>query len=384
MPTNNGLSLCNGQALTPAGALEVGDVHVRDGVIAAGATDGAESIDCCGALVLPGIVDVHGDAFERELMPRPGVEIDFNIAMASVEAQLLASGITTAFHGLTISWEPGARSLEAGRRFMDRLEGIRPIMLIDHRVQIRWETFAHHAVDDVCAWLTRKPAPAIAFNDHTSDTMRKVSAGEHKKLEQWAHRAGLTTSQYLALVDEVSTCAPHVPAKIAQVAAAAREAGAVMLSHDDRLVTDREGYRALGAGIAEFPLTRDAAKDAIAHGEPTVLGGPNVIRGGSHTGAVSAQEAIAEGLCTILASDYYYPSLLHAVSRLVKQGGIPFADAWARVSGNPAAAMGLNDRGSIRPGNRADLIVVDFGDVPQVVAVVAAGRLVFQTTARAR
>ena len=120
------VTFTGGEVLTPEG-LQARDLSIAEGVIAD--QSGGTQIDCNGYKILPGIVDVHGDAFELAIFPRPGTEIDFNIAMSSVDRQLLAHGITTAFHGLTISWEPGARSLDAGRRFMAGLEALRPRLI---------------------------------------------------------------------------------------------------------------------------------------------------------------------------------------------------------------------------------------------------------------
>lgn len=312
--------LTGGRLLTPEGALEIADVHIAEGRIVDAPAAECMRIDCRGYHVLPGIVDVHGDAFELELHPRPGVDIAFPIAMGSVDRQLLANGIATAFHGLTVSWEPGARSLAAGRRFMDALQALRPRLTADHRVQLRWETFAHDAVDDLARWLARQPTPAIAFNDHTTSTLETVRAGGREKLDRWARRAGITLERYLAEVDAVGHRAPDVPARIREVAGLARRHGAVMLSHDERSCDERATFRGLGARVCEFPLAPEVAVDAVARGEHVVMGGPNVIRGGSHTGALSAEDAIRDGLCTVLASDYYYPSLLHAAERLVGRG----------------------------------------------------------------
>jgi alpha-D-ribose 1-methylphosphonate 5-triphosphate diphosphatase len=366
--------LTGGQVLTPGG-LEQGDVAIADGLIAASPAADSLRIDCEGLHVLPGIVDVHGDAFEMELFPRPGVGIAFPIAMGSVDRQLLANGITTAYHGLTVSWEPGARSLEAGRRFMAALPALRPRLRADHRVQLRWETFAHHAAEDVSAWLGEEPAPALAFNDHTTSTMEKVQAGNHKKLGQWAERAGLTPAEYLAEVERVAACALAVPALMEKLAARCRETGAVMLSHDERTLAERAATRALGVEVCEFPLATAVAADAVAQGEHVILGGPNVIRGGSHNNALTAEDAIRDGLCTVLASDYYYPSLLHSAEHLVARGVLPLADAWRLVAENPAASMGLSDRGAIAPGKRADLVVIDCNGPWRLVHTVAGGRV---------
>ena len=198
------ISLINGDVLGPDGAFEKRDVHVGGGLIEERPARSGERLDCGGLFILPGLVDVHGDQFEREVHPRPGVDIPFSVALRSVDRLLLANGITTAFHGLTLSWEPGQRSLDAGRQFMAALDRARPGMIAEHRVQLRWETFAFDAVGDIEAWLGEAPRPALAFNDHTTSTLEKVAAGRHQKLEQWASRAGVTAGRYLELVEEAA------------------------------------------------------------------------------------------------------------------------------------------------------------------------------------
>ncbi len=367
------VSLAGGTVLWPDGTLSRGDVHVADGRIVGTAAADAARIDCTGLHVLPGIVDVHGDAFELELFPRPGVDMPFDIAMGSVDRQLAANGITTAFHGLTVSWEPGARSLDAARRFMDGLARLRPRLTADHRVQLRWETYAHEVIGDIAGWLATEPVPALAFNDHTTGTIALAEAGEHAKFHKWAQRAGVSLKEYMARIGGIGARAAEVPARIAEVAALGRRHGAVMLSHDARSEAELAEFRALGATVCEFPLSRGAAAAAAAAGEPVVMGGPNVIRGGSHTGAIPAEDAVRDGLCTVLASDYYYPSLLHAAERLVARGVLGLGDAWALVSANPAAAMGLGDRGALAPGRRADMVVLDTDGPWRIVRTVAGG-----------
>ena len=365
--------------LAPDGTLQVRDLSIAGAVIADEDRRGLASrdtIDCSGLTILPGIIDVHGDAFEREIEPRPGVAIDHRIALGAVDRTLIANGITTAFHGLTVSWEPGQRSLDAGRRFLSALDNARSKMLADHRVQVRWETFALDAVDDVLMWLQASPKVALAFNDHTTSTIEKVRAGHHEKLGQWAKRAGLEPAEYVDLAHAMSERAADVPGAIERLAAAARAQAIPMLSHDERTLDERTRYRTIGASICEFPLATEVAANAISNAEAVVLGGPNVIRGGSHTGALSAENAIRDGLCTVLASDYYYPSLFHAAERLVARGVLPMAEAWALVSSNAAAAMGLSDRGELATGCRADCVLADTRQSEwRLVATISAGRL---------
>ncbi len=375
------IHIVGGRALIDGDLVEA-DVTLADGVIAA--IDGSEpsdalTLDASGLLVLPGIVDIHGDAFERQIMPRPGVRFDFPLALADTDRQLATAGITTAYHGLTLSWEPGLRSIEAGRDFIEALERARPSSMIDHRVQLRFETFAFEAVDDVVAWLQTDPAPTLAFNDHTSTTVRKLSEGREDQLSEWSRRAGISDDAYLNLLDEVWKRQADVDETVDRLAATARQADTVMLSHDDRTRRERARYRGLGARIAEFPVTREAIEEAGSVGEPSVLGAPNVGRGGSHTGALAATDMIEEGLCTILASDYHYPSMLEAVSCLIRERGMSLSKTWSLIAEAPASALKLNDRGRLESGLLADLLMVRMHDneLPRVVTTISRGRLAF-------
>jgi alpha-D-ribose 1-methylphosphonate 5-triphosphate diphosphatase len=151
-----------------------------------------------------------------------------------------------------------------------------------------------------------------------------------------------------------------------------------MLSHDDNSPDMRQAFRAQGVGIAEFPVNEETAREAADAGDFIVFGAPNVVRGGSHTGWTKASDMIAKGLCSVLASDYYYPAQLLAAFRLAADGVLPLAQAWQLISAAPARAAGLTDRGVLAAGQRADIILVDdrLPLRPRIVAVMAAGRLV--------
>lgn len=367
------ISLYGGVVLKPDGTFDRADVHIENGRIVDTAVANATVLDCEGKHVLPGIVDVHGDAFELEIHPRPGVEIPIHIALGSIDRQLLSNGITTAFHGLTVSWEPGARSLDAARSFMTGLDRLRASLVADHRVQLRWETFAHDAVEDIAGWLEGEPTPAIAFNDHTSSTLDTVRSGDQQSLEKWARRAGVTLDQYVEQVTAIENRACDIETRVREVADLAASASAIMLSHDDKAGGERRANRALGMAVCEFPLTADAAAEAVAHGEHVVMGAPNVIRGSSHKGYLSAEDAVRDGQCTVLASDYYYPGLFHAAECLVGRGATSMAEAWNLISRNPARAMGLRDRGAIDLGLRADVLVIDCSGPWRLVHTVAEG-----------
>jgi alpha-D-ribose 1-methylphosphonate 5-triphosphate diphosphatase len=328
-----------------------------------------------GLLVLPGIIDIHGDAFERSLMPRPGVGFDERVALLDVDRQMLGNGITTAFHGVTMSWEPGLRGIESAQKIIGAIEAMKEELVIDTHIHLRHETFNLDAEPLISEWLHAGRIGCLAFNDHMEGTIKTRNRPE--KIRKHIERTGLSDDAFFALVESVYARAPDVMSSLERLAEAANKAGVPILSHDDMTPAMRDQFRALGVAIAEFPINAETASNAAEHGDAIVFGAPNVLRGGSHTGCPSAAEMVKEGLCTVLASDYYYPSLLHAPFHLAERGDAPLAKAWGLVSTGPAAALGMRDRGRIEPGLRADIVLIDAADrsAPRVVAVIIAGRL---------
>jgi alpha-D-ribose 1-methylphosphonate 5-triphosphate diphosphatase len=359
------------------GGIETADIHIDDGVIADVGMDAtaARTLDAAGLMVLPGIVDIHGDAFERQMMPRPGVDFPIDVALVESDRQALANGITTVFHGVTWSWEGGLRGADNARAILAGTERLRPRLGADTRFHLRHETYNLDAEAEIAEWLASRRIDVIAFNDHMSGIVETASRAH--KLAPMVERSGLTRDEFLALVERTKARADEVPASITRLAAAAQAGEVPLLSHDDTSPAQRRWYRALGCRLAEFPTTVETAEDATSHGDHVVLGAPNVVRGGSHTGWIDATQMVGRGLCTVLASDYYYPAPLLAAFALVARGVLPIERAWPLVARTPATAVGLEDRGSIMPGRRADLIIVDdTGERPRVVATIVAGRIV--------
>jgi alpha-D-ribose 1-methylphosphonate 5-triphosphate diphosphatase len=334
-------------------------------------------IDADGLLVLPGIVDIHGDAFERQMMPRPGVGFPVDIALLDSDRQVLANGITTVFHSVTCSWEPGLRGPENARAIIAALDQLRPLLGADTRFHLRHETFNLDAEAEVLDWLAAARIDALAFNDHMTPVIEAKDRAT--KLRRMSERSGLAHAEFEELVIRVHGRAGEVSGSIERLAAAARAGGVPLLSHDDMSPDQRRWYRAVGCQASEFPATLETAQDAAAAGDDIVFGAPNVVRGGSHIGWTNAAEMVERGLCSILASDYYYPAPLLAAFRLAAAGVTPLERAWSLVSAAPARSMGLADRGTIAAGKRADLILVDAGDParPRVAAAIVAGRPVY-------
>ncbi len=334
------------------------------------------TIDARGLLVLPGLVDVHGDAFERQLMPRPGVGIDVALALLETDRQLVANGITTAYHGVTRSWEPGLRDAAHARALLEAIEQLRPQLAADTRFHLRHETYNLEGEAEILSWIADRRVGVVAFNDHMTGTIKVRHRPD--KVAKMIERSGLDATAFHALVDRTVARAEEVPASIARIAAAAVAASVPAMSHDDMTIEQRRWFASLGVAIAEFPLTEAVAEGAVADGAPTVFGAPNVLRGGSHTGCPDAADMVRRGWCKILASDYFYPALLQAPFILARKHGVPLESSWPLVSANAAAAVGLSDRGVIAEGKRADLILVDAPQTgpARVVATIADGRLV--------
>lgn len=371
--------ITGGTVLTD-GRMQPAELRLADGLIADGHLPRAKLFDATGLLVLPGVVDIHGDAHERALQPRPGIGFPPVMALRDTAAQLLACGITTAYLGITLSWEPGLRSLETWRGLMAALDELRPRAACDLRVHLRFEADNLEALPDALADIAAGRVHLLGFNDHSPSIFRRMN--DPKQVAKFAGRAGIPPEEFRVLAEHVAAFRPQIPAIRARLAAAATEAGLPMLSHDDATPEDRALYRGLGARICEFPMAEAVAVDARAAGEAVVMGAPNVVRGGSHIGWASAAPLAERGLVTVLASDYHWPALFEAPFAMLRRGRMMLPEAWALVSANPAAALGLTDRGTLLPGKRGDVVVVDPAG-PEVVASFATGRLAYLTAAGA-
>lgn len=369
--------------LTPSG-VQHASLRFHGGLIddsAAPATRGASWFDAGDLLVLPGIVDLHGDAFERAIMPRPSVTFPYDGALFDVDRQLLANGITTEFHGVTLSWEGGLRGESYAERMFDALERMHPIMGARHYVHLRFETHHVGGLDIARQWIRDGRVRFLALNDHLPSMARRL--GDERKLMQYANRAECDLDIFQDRIRAAMAAADSVADAMRELTACAREAGLKVASHDDPDASTRRYYHQLGCGVAEFPLTREAASVARDLGNSVVFGAPNVVRGGSHTGAPSATDMVRAGLCDVLTSDYYYPAPLTAALRLAAEGVLPLPQAWDLVSRNPANAAGLKDRGALAPGLIADAIVVDdhVPGLPRVCAAIVGGELRYASRA---
>ena len=364
------LRFMGAEVLGPAG-LARAPLAIDGGVVAEGAV--GREVDLSGYMILPGIVDIHGDGFERHLAPRRGAMKDMEGGLVATEAELAANGITTAMLAQFWSWEGGLRGPEFARDMLGALGRVKGKVATDLRAQLRLET---HMLDDYAAFEAAVEAfgvDYVVFNDHLPHD--RLAAGKRPaRLAGTALKSRRSPEALLALMQEMHGRRGEVPEAVAALAARLAARGVRLGSHDENTAADRAEWRARGARISEFPETAEAAEAARAGGDGIVLGAPNVMRGGSHKGNASAIELIAMGLCDALASDYHYPSLWRSALFLAEAGVCDLAAAWGLVSSGPARLLGLADRGALAPGMRADLVVLEAA-TKRLCATFAGGRV---------
>ncbi len=363
------LTLTGARVLLPDAGLCDAPLNIGDGVVQS--AEQGRQVDLSGYLVLPGIVDLHGDGFERHLAPRRGAMKQMDEGVISAEAEFAANGITTAVMAQFFSWEGGLRAPEYAGQVFAAMKAVKSRVVTDLIPQLRFET---HMLDDyggLAERVSEWDVPYVVFNDHLPHD-RLAAGRKPPRLTGQALKAGRNPDAHWQMLKDMHARSEDVPAAVSALAAELSARGVRLGSHDDHTAEDRMTWKARGVAICEFPETADAAEAARAAGDPVILGSPNVVRGGSHKGNASAVDLIAMGLCDALASDYHYPSPRRAAVMLAKSGVLDFAGAWALVSGGPARVLGLADRGRLEPGLRADLVILE-ADSHRVAATLSGG-----------
>lgn len=339
----------------------------------------ASPIDLEGDYLIPGLVELHTDVLEKHAFPRPAARWPELAAVVAHDAQLAAAGITTVLDSLAIGYvfDGGQRAREP-RTLIDAIHAARArdILKADHLLHLRCEVSTEHVVTDFTPHVDDPLVRLVSLMDHTPGQRQFTSVAKYREYNQGKY--GLSDAALDALIakrieDRQKYGDPH-RARIIELCAAH---GVPLASHDDATVGHVEEAAKAGMVIAEFPTTVEAARTARAYGLAVVAGAPNLVMERSHSGNVAASELAAEGLLDILSSDYVPVSALHGAFLLHARHGQPLPDALASVTARPAERVGLDDRGELAPGRRADLARVRLIDeLPIVIAVWREGRRV--------
>ncbi|HEX7868359.1 MAG TPA: alpha-D-ribose 1-methylphosphonate 5-triphosphate diphosphatase [Variovorax sp.] len=348
-----------------------GSLSVAGGRIDAihGGPSAEGSIDLDGDYLLPGLVEIHTDNFERHLMPRPKVHWGPLPALLAHDAELAAAGITTVFDALGVG-EADPESLRGSTwgstlSMLDACAG-QDLLRADHHLHVRCELPAPNTIELFEPFRGHPRLSLISLMDHTPGQRQ----WENIELARvyYTGKKGWSDSKFELRVAEsgrlqTEYAQPHRRHFVDYC----RAHGVALASHDDTTVAHVEQAHAEGASMSEFPTTMAAARAARGLGLANVMGGPNVMRGGSHSGNVAAADLARDGLLDILSSDYVPSSLLGAAMRLVDDSLATLPQAVAMVTRTPARAAGLHDRGALMQGLRADLVQVRMCTLPDGV-----------------
>lgn len=381
----NDLIIQNAHIITPDQVIEAGSLHVRDGqiyaispaLLMANAPD-TKVVDAGGKYLLPGIIDIHTDAIEKEISPRPGANFPVEIAFRELERRMSGCGITTVFHSIYLGYYAAEKNDPVSRQ--ELFERVAQLChgntLIHNLIHLRFEVTGVEAYDTCLHLIEQGCVDMLSFMDHTPGQGQYGS----DKYMKYLKSTGLSEEDIQRKLEE-SLKEPRLSQKQLQtISALCEQRGIPIASHDDDHPEKVAAMHALGASICEFPINLAAARKGVELGMHTVGGASNVLRGGSLSDNLHVQEAIEAGAVDTLCSDYYPPSLLHALFKLIRDQSLSIPEAIKLATLHPAEAARIaKETGSIAPGKDADLILVDVQDgTPWVTHTFLRGKQVAQ------
>ncbi len=381
------IAIQNGKLVTPDEVMEGKTLLIEAGKIYGFADDtkGAGTvIDAGGRYVMPGFIDIHSDKIEQFIQPRPTAQMDFELALKECERELLLLGITTMYHSISLFQDEffgksPLRTKDNVLKLANLIESIHDRNhLIRHRFHLRIEIDNLAAYDIAKAMIDEGKVHEISFMDHTpgqgqyrdlaiyQDTISKYHG---KEIEQLGMEGVVSYHKNKPVLSF---------AQLKELTDLAHEKGIAVASHDDDVMEKLMLNSQIGVDISEFPIAIETAKAARAMGFYTVVGAPNILLGGSHSGNMSAADSILQGCADILCSDYYPPAILHSIFIMHRKHGIPLMEMVNKATLNPAKAEKIDrDFGSIEAGKTADLIIVEELDgYPVITNVLVNGQTV--------
>ena len=376
--------IVNAQIVTPAGIRRQASVRVEEGRIAEivdGPIAGRHTVDAGGHHLFPGFIDIHSDAIEKGIEPRPNTFFPVNIAVYELDKKIASCGITTMFHSLSFAeLEVGLRNNSTAAGIIREINGLAGKLRVNTRIHARFEITDLGAVPFLEGLIADGQIDLFSFMDHSP------GQGQFRDILTFKQYYGPVYAKTDAEMDHI--IARKLEARngggrdaIGRLLQLCREGGIAVASHDDDSREKMAWLKEMGIGLTEFPVNIEAVRAAREMGIRVCLGSPNVVRGQSQAKNLSAREAISWGYGDILCSDYSPMTLLHAVLTLERLGILDLPEAVAMVSLNPARAVDIDDRtGSLAVGKDADMVLVDHADdFPRVLKTFIAGREVFAT-----
>jgi alpha-D-ribose 1-methylphosphonate 5-triphosphate diphosphatase len=337
-------------------------------------------IDASGLLVLPGFIDLHSDAIEKEIQPRPGGRIPVDVALVELDKRLASCGVTTMYHCLAFSETSNniLRTAPVSREIIDQVNSLHPHLSIHNKIHARFEMLHNTQVALLEELIREKAIHLFSIMDHTPGQGQFTSLDDFKAYYNSVSK--VTDEEIEAVLKERMEAGKNFDdTHIRHLTKLCLDYGIPMASHDDDTPEKVRWAHEMGIQISEFPVRLEAAKSAMELGMHVLMGAPNILRGKSLTSNLSGREAIQHGYCDVIGSDHSPSNILHAVFMLqrLQMGALP--ELVNMVSYHPAKAVDMEEQtGSIAPGLAADIILVDdSGIVPRIMKTFVNGKQVF-------
>ena len=336
--------------------------------------DGIDKVvNAHGRYIMPGLIDIHSDKLEQYIQPRPTSQVDIEFALKVCERDLLGAGITTMYHSISLFGDEffgssPLRTRESVQKISDLIAGIHlRNHLIHHRFHLRIEIDNLAAYDIARDMVGQDKVQQISLMNHSpgQGQYRSMAAYQETVSKYNGTHNGKEIKSFSA--DELREYHAKKPKlsfeQLEELTRLAHGKGIPVASHDDDSPEKLEENLKIGVDISEFPISMETAKAAKRLGFYTVVGAANILRGNSHSGNLSAAEAVLEDCADIICSDYYPAAILHSIFLMHKKHGVPLTQMVSKATLNPAKAMRIGvDYGSVEPGKKADLLIVDVLD----------------------
>ena len=379
--------LTNGKIITEEGIIEGYDILIENDIIKKICKNGEvdsdeiEVINAYGGFISPGIIDIHADYIENMSSPRPTSIMDFNLSLRETEKVLINTGITTMYHSLSLYGKDifenkPIRSDENVIKLIDTIENTQNKRhLIRHRFHARFEIDNVKGVERLKKYIRDGKINLLSFMDHTP------GQGQYRNIETYRKTLkgykDVTDSEIDEMIEERQFKDTITSETIEEIAHMAKDRNISIASHDDDSFDKIDFIKRIGATISEFPITMDVAKYAREKGMFTIAGAPNVLLGKSHSGNLSASEAIKDNCIDILCSDYYPAAMLHSVFILNEKYNMDLCEMFKLITINPAKAVKIdNILGSIKEGKKADILIIEkLEELPVITSVFVDGKL---------
>jgi len=382
----NSFVILHAKIVTPDGTLPNASLRVEDGIITQIGEEIREEeellpvIDARGAILMPGIIDIHTDALDMEIVPRPGADIPIVIAFRELERKMSGCGFTTVFHSLHLGYEVAEgqqRSKYTRREIFETIhQAAAGPTLLNNKIHLRYELTGVHAYEDCLEFIKKGYVSLLSVMDHTpgqgqfgKDNFKRHMLAQGKTEAQIAEEMNILISR------------PRIEGeRLKAMIRLAKDHHIPVASHDDDTVEKVDFMHDLGVDICEFPITLETARHATKRGMQVAGGASNILRGGSLSGNLTIKDAVKEGAVDTLCSDYYPPSILYSVFKLHQDEKMPLSEVVKLATLNPARAAGIHSyTGSIETGKNADLLLVKMqGGYPMITHTIVGGHIVSQ------